>query len=259
MSVLARIGLLVRLAFVLIVVPGCASSIYGWQVRTSSTELPSAFNPVDLQHHSVALFPAITMPGLRGNEVGLGHYLGDILRKVVPNWNVVSEQETSNRINRQGLASRMTLMRNDYEQSNIMDQETLGKIAAAIGVRYVFQLRLVAFMQTMTDRWKFPALDVRLTQTRSSIMRLSLQLWDGESGELVWTSIAESNMANEAVSQDPVYLEDIARATLGSMMSDFVNRKTASHYTSLNKVLDDLISEAMPKEKDDMPADGPKK
>ena len=60
----------------------------------------------------------------------------------------------------------------------------------------------------------------RVSQTRSSIMRLSLQLWDAESGELVWASVAETNMANEAVSQDPLYLEDIARATLGIMRSD---------------------------------------
>ena len=250
MSAFSLMGLLSHLALVLMVVPGCASSIYGWQVRTSSTELPSSFHPTDLQRHPVALFPAITMPGLRGNEVGLGRYLGQILYKVVPDWNVVSEQETSTRINHQGLAQRMTLMRNDYEQSNILDQEALRTIASAIGVRYIFQLRLAAFVQTMTDRWKFPAFDVRVSQTRSSVMRLALQLWDAQNGELVWTSIAESNMANEAVSQDPVYLEDIARATLGSMMSDFLNRKTASRYTPLDKVLDNLISEAMPNDKD---------
>ena len=152
---------------------------------------------------------------------------------------------------RAGLAAKMTVMRNDFEQSNILDQEALRNIAAALGVRYVFQLRLAAFTQTMTDRWKFPALDVRLTQTRSSIMRLALQLWDAETGELVWTSVAETNMANEAISQDPVYLEDIARATLGSMLSDLLNRRTASQYTALNKFLDNLIREAMPEEKED--------
>jgi hypothetical protein len=177
--------------------------------------------------------------------------LGDIIYKVAPNWKVVSEQETSTRINQAGLASKMTVMRNDYEQSNILDQEALRNLAGALGVRYIFQLRLAAFTQTMTDRWKFPALDVRLTQTRSSIMRLALQLWDAETGELVWTSVAETNMANEAVSQDPVYLEDIARATLGGMLSDLLNRRTASQYTPLNKVLDNLIREAIPKEKED--------
>jgi SpoVK/Ycf46/Vps4 family AAA+-type ATPase len=88
-----------------------------------------------------------------------------------------------------------------------------------------------------------------MSQTRSSIVRLSLQLWDAETGELVWASLAETNMANEAVSQDPVYLEDIARVTLGSMMADFVNQKTASTYTPVNKFLNDLVEEAVPHEK----------
>ena len=70
----------------------------------------------------------------------------------------------------------------------------------------------------------------RVSQTRSSIMRLSLQLWNVENGGLVWASVAETNMANEAVSPG-VYLEDIARATLGSMISDVLHGKTASQYT----------------------------
>ena len=46
----------------------------------------------------------------------------------------------------------------------------------------------------MTDRWMFPGLNVRLLQTRSSIMRISLQLWDAETGDLVWVSVAETTM-----------------------------------------------------------------
>ena len=79
-------------------------------------------------------------------------------------------------------------------------------------------------------------------------MRLVLQLWDAKTGELVWASAAETSMQNEAVSQDPVYLEDIVRATLGGMMADVLNRRTASKYTPVNKFLDDLIKEAMPQE-----------
>jgi hypothetical protein len=53
-------------------------------------------------------------------------------------------------------------------------------------------------------------------------------------------------MANEAVSQDPVYLKDIAIVTLGSMMVDFANGRTASQYTPLNKFLGALIYESRP-------------
>jgi hypothetical protein len=199
----------------------------------------------------VALFPAVTAPGLRGNEVTLPYFLGDILHKIAPQWQVVSPQETVTRINREGLAAQYIRLKEDYEQSNIFDRDSMNKIGAGVRAPYIFQIRLAAFTQSMTDRWKVPALDIRISQTRSSDMRLVLQLWDTKAGELVWASAAETSMQNEAVSQDPVYFEDIARATLGSMMADFLNRRTASQYTPVNKFLNDLIQEAMPKGKSD--------
>jgi hypothetical protein len=208
-----------------------------------------SFHPAVLEQESVALFGAITPPPLRGNEVALSYALGQILHKVVPNWKVLSPQELTKRINRAGLAGDYVKMRADYELSNILDGSSLRKIATAIGVRYAFQPHLAAFSQTMTDRVKFPGFDFRMAQTRSSIMRISLQLWDAETGEIVWASIAETTMQNEAVSQDPVYMEDVARATLGSMVADFVNRKTASTYTPVNRFLNNLIEESVPHEK----------
>lgn len=163
----------------------------------------------------------------------------------------MSPQELAKGINRHGLAGEYAKMRADFEISHILDGGTLRKISSALGVRYVFQPHLAAFSQTMTDRWSFPPIDLRMMQTRSSIMRISLQLWDAETGEIVWASIAETTMQNEAVSQDPVYFEDVARATLGSMVADFKNRKTASIYTPMNKFLNDLIEESVPPEKPD--------
>ena len=86
-------------------------------------------------------------------------------------------------------------------------------------------------------------------------MRISLQLWDAETGDLVWVSVAETTMSNEAVSQDPVYFQDIAVATLGSMMVDFMNERTASEYTPLNKFLDALLYDTKPKDVDRKEAD----
>jgi hypothetical protein len=236
----------VGLLLFVFVLSGCASSIYGWQVRTSSTPFSVSGEPAMFQQEPVALLSAVTVPGLRGNEVALAYYLHEILHKVTPAWKVVSPQETVARINGAGLAAEYMRMRAAHEESNIFERDQLRRIGAVIGARYVFQLRLAAFTQTMTDRWK--ALDIRITQTRSSDMRLVLQLWDAKTGELVWVSAAETSMQSEGVSQDPVYLEDVARATLGGMMADFLNRRTASKYTPVNKVLDDLIKEAMPQE-----------
>jgi hypothetical protein len=234
-----------------IFVTGCASSLYGWQVRTNSTPVADSFNPTLLEQQSIALYGAVTLPALRGDEVALSHYLAEIIHKVMPKWKVVVPQELTERINKEGLAGDYTRMRTDYEISNILDGGTLRKISTAIGARYVFLPRLAAFSQTMTDRWKFPPFDLRMMQTRSSNIRISLQLWDATTGEVVWASMAETTMENEALSQDPVYLEDIARVTLGSMLADFLNGRTASKYTAVNKFLNDLVQESMPTEKSD--------
>jgi len=239
----------ILLAIVLPILTNCSSSIYGWQVRTTSTPPTTSFDPAALEHESVAIFGALTQPGLRGIEVGLDYMLGQILNTVAPRIQVVSVQHTTTRINQHGLSAEYARMRMDAEQSNILDRETLRRIGAAIGVRYVFQPRLAAFGQFMTERWKLPVIDVRVMQTRSSTLRLSLQLWDTETGELLWLSVAEETMQSEAVAQDPVYLEDAARVAFGSIIADLINHKTASTYTSLNKILDQLIQIPLPEEK----------
>jgi hypothetical protein len=183
----------------------------------------------------------MTTGALRGNEVPVAFYLHDVVQKVAPNIKVMGPQETVTRINAHGLAAEYTQMRAEAELSNIFSREILRKLGSAIGAHYAFQPRLAAFTQTMTDRWSVPAFDIRVSQTRSSILRLSLELWDMDSGALIWASSAEAIVSSEAVSQDPVFFEDAARVAVGSILADFLNGKTASQYTPLNRFLDQLI------------------
>jgi hypothetical protein len=235
--------------FMLALVTGCLGSIYGWQVRTTSTPLPPSFNPAILGQEPVAILGALAMPGLHGNEMPLDYLLEEVLKKVAPQVNVVSSRHSMSQINQQGLAADYTQMRMDAEQSYILNREALKKIGTSIGARYVFQPRLAAFAQAMTDRWTFPALGILVMQTRSADLRVSLQLWDAKTGELLWVSMAEGTLQSEAASRDYVYFEDAARVALGSMIADFLNGKTASTYTPLNKLLDQLIEIPLPEKK----------
>src|SRR5215510_5288996 len=241
------IGLLISA----LVTSGCASSLYGWDARTNSTPLAPGYELATLQQSPIGLFPAVTVVGLRGNESAVSHFLAEILMKAAPHWKVVTPHEIIARINKHKLAQVYIQMRADYDGSNIFDVDRLRQIADAVGALYVFQPRLVAFSQTMTDRWKFPPFDVLMSQTRSSNMRLMIQLWDVQTGAVVWGSLVETTMQNEAISQDPVYLEDITRATMGSVVADLLNGRQSSKYTAVNKFLDDLITEAMPKDTPD--------
>lgn len=217
----------------------CSPSLYAWTVRTSSTLPSGAFHYSVFERERVAIFEGHAPGGLRGNELGLAHYLAEILASVNPAFKVVSPQDTASRINTHGLAADYARMRTDFEQTNILEAAALKKLGAAVEARYVFQPRLSAFTQTMTNRWT--PWDLRIVQTRSSILRLSLQLWDTHTGEPIWSSVAEAIVSGEIVLQDPVYLEDAAKVALGSVVADFLRGRTASTYTPLNKAVDSLI------------------
>jgi len=235
------------LVLLLLCAEGC-SSWYGWQVRTTTTPVASSFYQLPLEKKPVAILPALSIASLQGTEVGMSRHLSEILKKLTPTWDVLDEQASLTGINTHGLGTEYVQMRREAGDSHLLNHESLRKLGTALGVRYIFQPRLASFTQTMTDRWTIPALDVRFSQTRSSVMRISLQLWDAESGELTWSSVSESFIEGEGVTQEPVFLEDAVRVALASMMSDFLNRRTASKYTPLNKMLDSLMRESVPTE-----------
>lgn len=234
------------LALMPLLIAGCSSSLHGWQVQTASTPRLSAFDHAVLEGEPVAIFGAPALIPLMGNEVGIENFLADVLKPVAPSINVIEPREMFTRINRQGLTNDYARMRSVAEQANILDHEPLRKLGAAIGARYIFQPRLMLFTQHMTDRWSFPVFGVRLSQTRATVMRLSLQLWDSSTGALLWSSIAEGTMQSEAVSQDPVYFKDMVRVVLGSILTDFVYGRTGTKYTPLYKLLDNLIQPSLP-------------
>lgn len=236
------------LGLVLILTTGCAGSVYGWTVRTTSTALAPSSGPANLELETVAILTPLS-PRQRGDESGLGQHLGDVIRQVASTWRVLDERQALSLINKHGLSGEYARMRSDAEQNHILDRNVLQKIGEVLGARYVFQPRLAYFAQSMTDRWSMAVISILISQTRSAHMRLSLQLWDTKSGELVWSSMAEANLQSETMSQDPVFMEDVARITFGSMLADFLNRRTASTYSPLNQILDKLIREDVTEEK----------
>jgi len=231
---------------------GCTGTNYGWTVRTTSTALSPSTEPAMLAQGTFAVLTPVSVASLRGNEAGMGQYLGDVIKKVTPNLKVVEEREAISLINEKGLAEEYNRMRSELELTHILNRDILRKIGVALGSHFVFQPRLAYFTQQMMDRWEVPGISVKFSRTRSATIRLSLQLWNCQTGELLWSSTAESNFQSEAMSTDPVFIEDVARVTFGSMLSDLLNRKTSSKYTPLNQVLNLLIRQTVPEQHTDV-------
>ncbi|MDV6343923.1 hypothetical protein [Nitrosomonas sp. Is37] len=230
--------------FLIFFMTGCVSIQPRWEVRTTSTLFSSPSDLVSLEQEAVALLtPLAPTPLLRGDEAGLGLYLAESIKKIAPAWKIMDEQQTIALINRYGLTEEYTRLRQGIDQSHILDRKLLQKIGKSLGARYVFQPRLAYISQTMTDRFEAPVTPFLILQTRSAVMRLSLQLWDTMSGEPVWSSAAESVVLGETASLEPMFIKDAARVAFGGMLTDLLTRKTSSKYTRLNRFLDRLIQE----------------
>lgn len=215
-------------------------------MQTNSTPRLATFDYKALEREPVAIFGAIGHIPIAGNEVGVEFFLAEILTKVAPRLQVNDPLETFTRINSGGLAEDYSRMHEAALWSNILAQEPLRRLGTAVGARYIFQPRVMVFTQTMTDRWSFPVFGIRISQTRATILRLALQLWDTNTGALLWFCVAEGTMQGEAVAQDPVYFKDVVRVTLGSMVEDFVTGRTDSMYTPVNALLNDLVQKPAP-------------
>ena len=232
------------LVLLILFMTGCVSIQPRWAVRTTSTPFSSPSDLASLEQEAVALFtPLAPTPLLRGDEAGLGLYLAEAIKKVAPTWKIMDEQQTIGLINRHGLTGEYTRLRQGADQSHILERELLQKIGKSIGARYVFQPRLAYISQTMTDRFEAPVSPILILQTRSAVLRLSLQLWDTVSGEPIWSSAAESVVLNETMSLEPMFIKDAARAAFGSMLTDLLTGKTSSKYSRMNQFLDKLVQE----------------
>ena len=161
---------MLQAALILIVVltAGCSSSIYGWHVRTNSSPTSPTFNQTVLKQEPVAIFGALAPPRLVGSETGLDSILAQVLKTVAPSFKVITQQEAASLINRNDLANEYTRMRNEAMQSHLLDGGSLKKLGMAIGTRYVFQPKLIEFMQITKDRWEVPPIALKISRIRSS-------------------------------------------------------------------------------------------
>jgi hypothetical protein len=163
---------LLHAALILIVVfkAGCSSSspIYGWHVRTNSSPPSPTFNRAVLTQEPVAIFGALAPPRLLGNETGLESILAQVLKTVGPSFKVITQQEAAGMINRNDLANEYTWMRNEAPlQSHVLDRGSFKKLGTAIGTRFVFQPKLIEFMQLTKDRWELPPIALKASRIRS--------------------------------------------------------------------------------------------
>ena len=101
--------------------------------------------------------------------------------------------ETLNRLTDKGLASAYADLREGFARNGILDRQRLRRIGLGLGSRYVLLPGLAQFGEEILD--KFEAGGLKLFRNRVTTLRLWLQLWDSQTGHIVWESSGEATTA----------------------------------------------------------------
>lgn len=112
---------------------GCTTSVLGWHVRTYASPSSPPFNYRVLEREPVAVFGALGLIPIEGNEVGVENFLAEIMTKLAPRIRLIDPVETVTRINRSGFVDDYEKMHEAALSSNVLSREPLQKLGAAVG------------------------------------------------------------------------------------------------------------------------------
>lgn len=159
--------------------------------------------PADaLRNQGIGFITPSTITGREQDIQGLAFIFSRALEQQRPDIRVVSLPETLSAINSAGLADAYKLMYVDYSDTGIFKRDSLRKIGEATGVGYLAQLKLSSFNQYSKGRFSF--LGIRVLQTKEANVRLFFQIWNCQSGTIVWEGTEELNLAWDTSREKPV-------------------------------------------------------
>ena len=209
-------GIIPLLAAALIV--GC-TPLYLSDTHTTSTPRSQLFDVAELVREPVATVGLVTPASLQGFNPPLSHALNAALSEASPAIRGIAAHETLNILNQKGLAAEYGALIAGFGRGGILEREPLRRIGVALSSRYVLLPGLAEFNQDIIDRlsiygWNF-------IQSRVTTLRLWLQLWDTQTGKILWESAGEVTVASKLLrSEQTVALDEIAQKLWLRMIQD---------------------------------------
>lgn len=198
---------------------GCSTPFHMSDAHVTSTPRSPSLDIAVLACEPVATLGPAAPSGIQGLSPTVSHALTTALSEASPPIRVVPMPDTLNRLNDQGRAGEYADMLSGFARSGILERERLQRIGTALRSRYMLQPGLAEFNQVLTD--KFELANWKTLRTRLSTLRLWLQIWDTQTGHILWESTGEVTVAAPVVSEEStVSLHDIAQKLWSRMIKD---------------------------------------
>jgi hypothetical protein len=213
------------LGFIAALVAGC-TPLYMSDTYINSTPRTKSLDVGRLTTEPVAVMGLIAPASLQGFGPSLSHALIAALTKARPPIRGIPTYETLSVINEQGLAQNYADLLSGFAPGGILERQRLRPIGSALGSRYLLLPGLAEFDQLIID--KYEVMGLKLVRTRVTTMRLWLQLWDSQSGRILWESAGELTAVNALLNaKRTVPLDELAQKLwLQMIQDDLLGEKT---------------------------------
>jgi hypothetical protein len=203
------------LAALLAALGGCQ----GTQIYPSLQQHLISLRPGDLEAAGIAFLTPSTVTGQEQEKQAVALTFADVIKRERRGLRVVTLAETLGAINKAGLADAYRRMYDDYRDTGLLSQETLRRVGAATGARYLVQLKLQGFGQGAKDR--FGIFGLRIVETKFAHLRLFLQIWDSQDGTIAWEGMQEMRISQETITEEPVMLRTVLEHTAQDLVTRF--------------------------------------
>lgn len=203
-----------------LLLPGCSSQKIKAETQQSSPTIQ--VQTINLQHQDLrtagmAFITPSSVTGQEEDKQALALAFTGVMRKIRPDLRIVPLPETLSAVNRKGLTSEYKQMFEDYRLTGIFERDTLQKVAEVTGMRYLAQLKLGAFRQESKSRFGF--LGLRVMETKTSTIRLFLQIWDSNDGSVAWEGSQESTVSHESLAEEYVSMRSIVEESARQLVA----------------------------------------
>ena len=177
---------------------GCATP----QIHGATQALALNLKDGALQKGGLAFVTPSSVTGQEEDKQALALVFAEVIRQERPGTHIVALPEALSAINRSGLTGDYRRMLEDYRLTGIFDRDVLTRVGTVTGARYIAQLKLAGFRQDSSNRWSL--LGLRIVDTRSTTLRLFIQIWDSQDGSIAWEGSDELTSARDYLEERTV-------------------------------------------------------
>jgi hypothetical protein len=177
---------------------GCSTT----QVHSDDKVQNIALTARELHGNSLAFLTPSTNTGAEEDKQALALVFYDVLHELRPKQRLDSLPQALSAVNSAGFAEHYQRMLANYRDTGIYEKAPLRQFSQITGSRYLAQLKLEGFRQESKDR--LGIFGLRLVETKSADVRVYLQIWDGQTGSIVWEGTEEMIVSHDAISENTI-------------------------------------------------------